>query len=111
MPPATALRLGRVSNLPTVWTNAVAGVALAVPDKAAEDADATPVAEAVQSAPAAPSADTILRIYEGREIEEVKLDGMRKTIARRLVEAAREVGAGPGGRSGRVSGPLRRRRL
>ncbi|CAA9271792.1 MAG: Aromatic prenyltransferase 1, UbiA family [uncultured Acetobacteraceae bacterium] len=29
MTPAVALRLGRVSNLPTVWTNAVAGVALA----------------------------------------------------------------------------------
>jgi len=27
--PAVALRLGRVSNLPTVWTNALAGVALA----------------------------------------------------------------------------------
>lgn len=32
-----------------------AGVALAVPDKAAEDAPVTPVAEAVQSAPAAPA--------------------------------------------------------
>ena len=29
MSPAVALRLGRVSNLPTVWTNALAGVALA----------------------------------------------------------------------------------
>ena len=29
MTPAVALRLGRVSNLPTVWTNALAGVALA----------------------------------------------------------------------------------
>ena len=29
MTPATVLRLGRVSNLPTVWTNAIAGVALA----------------------------------------------------------------------------------
>jgi hypothetical protein len=29
MTPATALRLGRVSNLPTVWTNVLAGVALA----------------------------------------------------------------------------------
>jgi 4-hydroxybenzoate polyprenyltransferase len=29
MTPAVALRLGRVSNLPTVWTNAVVGVALA----------------------------------------------------------------------------------
>ena len=29
MSPAVALRLGRVSNLPTVWTNALAGTALA----------------------------------------------------------------------------------
>ena len=29
MTPSVALRLGRVSNLPTVWTNALAGVALA----------------------------------------------------------------------------------
>ena len=29
MTPRTALRLGRVSNLPTVWTNAMAGAALA----------------------------------------------------------------------------------
>ncbi len=29
MTPAVALRLGRVSNLPTVWSNALAGVALA----------------------------------------------------------------------------------
>ncbi|GAA0585594.1 UbiA family prenyltransferase [Craurococcus roseus] len=29
MTPAAALRLGRVSNLPTVWTNAITGVALA----------------------------------------------------------------------------------
>ena len=28
MTPLTALRLGRVSNLPTVWTNALAGIAL-----------------------------------------------------------------------------------
>ncbi|MEO8718921.1 MAG: UbiA family prenyltransferase, partial [Burkholderiales bacterium] len=29
MKPGTALRLGRVSNLPTVWTNALAGTVLA----------------------------------------------------------------------------------
>ena len=29
MPARTALRLGRVSNLPTVWTNVIAGAALA----------------------------------------------------------------------------------
>lgn len=38
MTPGTVLRLGRISNLPTVWTNAFAGAALAVggaPDPAA----------------------------------------------------------------------------
>ena len=32
MTPDTLLRLGRVSNLPTVWTNALAGAVLAVPE-------------------------------------------------------------------------------
>lgn len=32
MTPGVALRLGRVSNLPTVWTNALAGIALAGAD-------------------------------------------------------------------------------
>lgn len=32
MTPGTLLRLGRVSNLPTVWTNALAGAVLAVPE-------------------------------------------------------------------------------
>jgi pyruvate/2-oxoglutarate dehydrogenase complex dihydrolipoamide acyltransferase (E2) component len=36
-------------------------------------------------------ADAILRMYEGREVEEVKLDGMRKTIAARLTEAKQTI--------------------
>ncbi|EYD74431.1 Dihydrolipoamide acetyltransferase component of pyruvate dehydrogenase complex [Rubellimicrobium mesophilum DSM 19309] len=47
-------------------------------------------AEAPKAAPA-PTADAILRMYEGREIEEVKLDGMRKTIAARLTEAKQTI--------------------
>ena len=44
------------------------------------------------AAPAAgPSADAVARMYEGREYEEVKLDGMRKTIAARLTEAKQQI--------------------
>ncbi|MEX1233595.1 MAG: pyruvate dehydrogenase complex dihydrolipoamide acetyltransferase [Roseovarius sp.] len=49
-------------------------------------------------APAAPapaktgqSAEAVAKIYEGREFTEVKLDGMRKTIAARLTEAKQTV--------------------
>ncbi|WP_298678494.1 pyruvate dehydrogenase complex dihydrolipoamide acetyltransferase [uncultured Lentibacter sp.] len=59
---------------------------------------ATPAPQAAASAaaapaamPASPSADTVARAYEGRTYEEVKLDGMRKTIAARLTEAKQTV--------------------
>ncbi|WP_027259088.1 pyruvate dehydrogenase complex dihydrolipoamide acetyltransferase [Leisingera aquimarina] len=60
---------------------------------AAPKAEAAPAASApAAAAPAAgPSADMVARIYEGREYEEVKLDGMRKTIAARLTEAKQTV--------------------
>ncbi|WP_170528865.1 pyruvate dehydrogenase complex dihydrolipoamide acetyltransferase [Ruegeria arenilitoris] len=48
-------------------------------------------APAPAAAPAGPSADMVARIYEGREYEEVKLDGMRKTIAARLAEAKQTI--------------------
>ncbi len=38
-----------------------------------------------------PSADTVIKMYEDREFEEVKLDGMRKTIAARLTEAKQTI--------------------
>ncbi|MGR3794556.1 pyruvate dehydrogenase complex dihydrolipoamide acetyltransferase [Vannielia sp. SX4] len=46
---------------------------------------------AAAAAPAGPSADAIAKMYEGREYEEVKLDGMRKTIAARLTEAKQTI--------------------
>ena len=46
--------------------------------------------EAPKAAPA-PSADAVLRLYEGRAFEEVKLDGMRRTIAARLTEAKQTI--------------------
>ncbi len=60
---------------------------------------AAPVAAAAATAPASaaaapatgPSADVIAKMYEGRETEEIKLDGMRTTIAARLTEAKQSV--------------------
>ncbi|PJE29543.1 Dihydrolipoyllysine-residue acetyltransferase component of pyruvate dehydrogenase complex [Pseudooceanicola marinus] len=54
---------------------------------------AAPKSEA--AAPAAvgtgPSTEAVLKMYEDREFEEVKLDGMRKTIAARLTEAKQTI--------------------
>ncbi|WP_270730761.1 pyruvate dehydrogenase complex dihydrolipoamide acetyltransferase [Shimia sp. Alg240-R146] len=55
-----------------------------------------PVPSGAASAPAAalasgPATDTVLRMYEDRETEEVALDGMRKTIAARLTEAKQSI--------------------
>jgi pyruvate dehydrogenase E2 component (dihydrolipoamide acetyltransferase) len=64
----------------------------AAPPKPAALQPSTPAAEAPKPAGApAPSADAILRMYEGREYEEVKLDGMRRTIAARLTEAKQTI--------------------
>ncbi|WP_299041173.1 pyruvate dehydrogenase complex dihydrolipoamide acetyltransferase [uncultured Tateyamaria sp.] len=60
----------------------------AAPAKASEPT-ATPALAA--SAPAGPSGDAVTKMYEGRDYEEVKLDGMRKTIAARLTEAKQTV--------------------
>ncbi len=57
--------------------------------------EAPKAAEAPAAAPAAaasgPSADAIAKMYEGRDYEEVSLDGMRKTIAARLTEAKQSI--------------------
>ncbi|PJN94370.1 pyruvate dehydrogenase complex dihydrolipoamide acetyltransferase, partial [Amaricoccus sp. HAR-UPW-R2A-40] len=42
---------------------------------------------AAPAPPAAPNAEAIRKLYEGRDFEEVKLDGMRRTVAARLTEA------------------------
>ncbi|MEL7097951.1 MAG: pyruvate dehydrogenase complex dihydrolipoamide acetyltransferase [Pseudomonadota bacterium] len=67
--------------------NAEAQPAAAAPAPAAAAPAATPAA----AAPTGPSADAVAKMYEGRAYEEVKLDGMRKTIAARLTEAKQTV--------------------
>ena len=57
-------------------------------DSPAAAKDAAPV---TQPAPAGPSSDAVRKMYKDREVEEVKLDGMRKTIAARLTEAKQTV--------------------
>ena len=64
-----------------------------------ENATAQPAAAAAAPAASAPAAATatgpstaqVTAMYEGREFEEVKLDGMRKIIAARLTEAKQTV--------------------
>jgi len=63
--------------------------------EAAPAAAAAPAAKAAAPAAAAastgPSTEQVLKMYQGREYEEVKLDGMRKTIAARLTEAKQTI--------------------
>ena len=61
----------------------------AAPVSAAPAAPAGPAA--ATSMPTGPSAEQVLRMYEGREYEEVKLNGMRKTVAARLTEAKQTI--------------------
>ncbi|MEN8919564.1 MAG: pyruvate dehydrogenase complex dihydrolipoamide acetyltransferase [Octadecabacter sp.] len=67
-----------------------------------ESATAQPAAAAAPAASAAPAAngsalatgpstDQILKMYTGRDFEEVSLNGMRKTVAARLTEAKQSV--------------------
>ncbi|MBY6165675.1 pyruvate dehydrogenase complex dihydrolipoamide acetyltransferase [Pseudooceanicola nitratireducens] len=61
------------------------------PAKAAASASAAPAAAAAASMPAGPSTEAVLKMYADREFDEVKLDGMRKTIAARLTEAKQTI--------------------
>ncbi|ATX66561.1 pyruvate dehydrogenase complex dihydrolipoamide acetyltransferase [Roseinatronobacter bogoriensis] len=53
------------------------------------DSAAKPAAGAAM--PAGPTADQVAKMYDGRDYEEVKLDGMRKTVAARLTEAKQTI--------------------
>ena len=78
---------GRIVKADVEGATAAPATAAAAP--AAAPAAAAPAPAA--AAPAGPSADMVARMYEGREYEEIKLDGMRKTIAARLSEAKQTI--------------------
>ncbi|WP_417587523.1 pyruvate dehydrogenase complex dihydrolipoamide acetyltransferase [Pararhodobacter oceanensis] len=66
--------------------------ASAAPAKAPAAATATAAAPAAKAAmPTGAGAETVIKMFEGREFEEVKLDGMRKTVAARLTEAKQTI--------------------
>ncbi|MEO1139173.1 MAG: pyruvate dehydrogenase complex dihydrolipoamide acetyltransferase [Pseudomonadota bacterium] len=67
-----------------------ADVEAARPDAAAP-AEAKPADAAAKAAPTGPSASAVAAMYEGRDYEDVPLDGMRKTIAARLTEAKQTI--------------------
>ncbi|MEM7732663.1 MAG: pyruvate dehydrogenase complex dihydrolipoamide acetyltransferase [Pseudomonadota bacterium] len=58
-------------------------------DKAAPKAERA--ATAASAPPAGMPTDTVLAMYQDRDVEEVSLDGMRKTIAARLTEAKQTI--------------------
>ncbi|MCM2561047.1 pyruvate dehydrogenase complex dihydrolipoamide acetyltransferase [Lutimaribacter sp. EGI FJ00015] len=61
------------------------------PAKATRDAAPASGDSAPAQAPAGLGTDAVLKMYEGREFEEIKLDGMRRTIAARLTEAKQTI--------------------
>ena len=65
--------------------------ATAAPKAAAPAAKADAPAAAGAAMASGPSTDVVLKTYADRPFEEVKLDGMRKTIAARLTEAKQSV--------------------
>ena len=65
--------------------------ATAAPKAAAAPATSAATAAAGAAMAAGPSTETVIKMYDGRPFEEVKLDGMRKTIAARLTEAKQSV--------------------
>ncbi len=70
-------------------TEAKAASGTDAPKGDASKADAAPAKAA--SMASGPSTEQVIKMYDGRPYEEVKLDGMRKTIAARLTEAKQSV--------------------
>ncbi len=62
--------------------------AAAAAERPAESAPTKPTPAAM---PTGPAAEQVMRMFEGRAFEEVKLDGMRRTVAARLSEAKQTI--------------------
>ena len=78
---------GRIVKADVEGATASAPAAAPAPTAAAP----APAAAAAPAPATGPSADMVARMYEGRDYEEIKLDGMRKTIAARLSEAKQTI--------------------
>jgi pyruvate dehydrogenase E2 component (dihydrolipoamide acetyltransferase) len=69
----------------------VEGLSKSDAPKATATAAPTAAAAAKPALAAGPSAEAVMKMYDGREFEEVTLNGMRKTIAARLTEAKQSI--------------------
>ena len=69
----------------------VEGLSKSDAPKAAAAAAPTAAAAAKPALAAGPSAEAVMKMYDGREFEEITLNGMRKTIAARLTEAKQSI--------------------
>ncbi len=58
---------------------------------AVKPADSTATKPAPAAMPTGPTANQVMRMFEGRAFDEVKLDGMRRTVAARLTEAKQTI--------------------
>jgi len=74
------------AETPKAEPKATPAASPAAASPAAASADALKVA-----LPSGATADAVKRMFEGRAFEEVKLDGMRKTVAARLTEAKQTI--------------------
>ena len=82
---------GRIVKADVENAKAGAGAGTSASEVAAPSGDALKGEAAATTMPAGLSSDAVLKMYSDREFEEVKLDGMRKTIAARLTEAKQTI--------------------
>ncbi|PQO21904.1 pyruvate dehydrogenase complex dihydrolipoamide acetyltransferase [Rhodobacteraceae bacterium WD3A24] len=68
-----------------------ADVEAAKPAAAEAPAPARAAEAPAAAIPTGPQADTVRKMYEGRDFEELELDGMRRTVAQRLTEAKQTI--------------------
>ncbi|MCC0080040.1 MAG: pyruvate dehydrogenase complex dihydrolipoamide acetyltransferase [Rhodobacter sp.] len=80
---------GRIVKADVEGATAAPKAAASAPAAAASAAPAAPAAKAAM--PTGADANTVMKMFEGRAFEEVKLDGMRKTVAARLTEAKQTI--------------------
>ena len=79
---------GRIVKADVEGVSAAPKAAAPAPAVAPAPAASTPAAAAM---PTGMAASTVAKMYDGRQYEEVTLDGMRKTIAARLTEAKQTI--------------------
>jgi pyruvate dehydrogenase E2 component (dihydrolipoamide acetyltransferase) len=80
---------GRIVKVDVEGASAAPKAAAAAPAAASTPAAAS--APAAAAMPTGMAASTVAKMYDGREYEEITLDGMRKTIAARLTEAKQTI--------------------